>query len=660
MSISIKSSSPRQSSLDGKFAWEQGTGQLKTSTTSIAVTPSSEGGVASDIVKAIDDLPDVGGTIYLRNGTYLLDSDIVIPNYVTLLGESIDGVIIDFQSRPYQIKAQGSNAYSEGTVAVDNNDVVVTGTDTAWTADMIGQSIIISGIFFVITDVASATSLEIEAPFDSPSVSGVDYMIADPATGMAVKSLTVQNSTSEMGAILFKYVASANQEDLTVYDSTIGFNFVDSSFASSEGITAIGCGVGINIDHAGVWTLTDFGAYSCDTNIVFNRFISGSVSNATASSAVGNGITITNSSNLGIYDMTITTNGANGIELSDSHGIQIFSMALEDNIEDGIKLTSEVDHIVMNSLAFTTNGGYGINIVDSTSEDNVISSSVFDGNIGGEYDDNGTDTLILQTAGGGGGSGDVVGPSSSVVSEVALFDGTTGKLIKRATGTGIAKLTSGVLSAGTITTSEVDPGAITYDKIQDISATDRLLGRDTAAGGDIEELTVGGGLSFTGSGGIQSAAHTGDVTKAAGGTVNTIAPAVVTPAMRTGGFFAVNHAFADATGSQAITGVGFAPKGLIVIGSNEASTSTLPLSNGYAYNTGAGTVQGGKFGVMSESGPSAGSINSTSNCFVRSDASGSGTFVAAVTVWDADGITVSVSTSTATAANRTFHIMFFG
>lgn len=50
---------------------------------------------------------------------------------------------------------------------------------------------------------------------------------------------------------------------------------------------------------------------------------------------------------------------------------------------------------------------------------------------------------------GSGGSGDVVGPSSSVASEVALFDGTTGKLIKRAAATGIAKLASGVLSAVT-------------------------------------------------------------------------------------------------------------------------------------------------------------------------------------------------------------------
>lgn len=48
---------------------------------------------------------------------------------------------------------------------------------------------------------------------------------------------------------------------------------------------------------------------------------------------------------------------------------------------------------------------------------------------------------------GGGGSGDVVGPASSVDSEVALFSLTTGKLLKRASATGIAKLASGVLSA---------------------------------------------------------------------------------------------------------------------------------------------------------------------------------------------------------------------
>lgn len=54
------------------------------------------------------------------------------------------------------------------------------------------------------------------------------------------------------------------------------------------------------------------------------------------------------------------------------------------------------------------------------------------------------------------GSGDVVGPASSVDSEIALFDSTTGKLLKRATGTGVCKSTSGVFSVGSVDlTSEI-------------------------------------------------------------------------------------------------------------------------------------------------------------------------------------------------------------
>lgn len=60
--------------------------------------------------------------------------------------------------------------------------------------------------------------------------------------------------------------------------------------------------------------------------------------------------------------------------------------------------------------------------------------------------------------------------------------------------------------------------------------TDRLLGRDTAGSGAVEQLSVSGGIEFTGSAGIRTAAFTGDVTKAAGGTALTIAANAVTTA----------------------------------------------------------------------------------------------------------------------------------
>jgi hypothetical protein len=61
-------------------------------------------------------------------------------------------------------------------------------------------------------------------------------------------------------------------------------------------------------------------------------------------------------------------------------------------------------------------------------------------------------------------------------------------------------------------------------------ATDRLIGRDTAGSGDPEEISVSGGLEFTGGPGIQRSALTGDVTAPAGSDVTTIANDAVTNA----------------------------------------------------------------------------------------------------------------------------------
>lgn len=53
--------------------------------------------------------------------------------------------------------------------------------------------------------------------------------------------------------------------------------------------------------------------------------------------------------------------------------------------------------------------------------------------------------------------GPMAGPASSVDGEVVLFSGTGGNIVKRATGSGMAKLTSGVLSTASAGTDYVTP-----------------------------------------------------------------------------------------------------------------------------------------------------------------------------------------------------------
>lgn len=94
------------------------------------------------------------------------------------------------------------------------------------------------------------------------------------------------------------------------------------------------------------------------------------------------------------------------------------------------------------------------------------------------------DNLVLTSDGAGGaewgsvaGTGDVVGPASSVDGEIVLFDSTTGKAIKRASGTGVCKATSGVASFATLVNADVSASAaIAYSKLAALTDGNILVG----------------------------------------------------------------------------------------------------------------------------------------------------------------------------------------
>lgn len=85
---------------------------------------------------------------------------------------------------------------------------------------------------------------------------------------------------------------------------------------------------------------------------------------------------------------------------------------------------------------------------------------------------------------------------------------------QRLTGLGDATAATDALNRQTADARYLPSGSL---------ATDRLLGRDTAGTGAPEALTVSGGIEFTGTGGIQRSALTGDVTASAGSNATTIA-----------------------------------------------------------------------------------------------------------------------------------------
>jgi hypothetical protein len=113
---------------------------------------------------------------------------------------------------------------------------------------------------------------------------------------------------------------------------------------------------------------------------------------------------------------------------------------------------------------------------------------------------NATLTFVDFDRTGDAGTGDMNGPAASVDSEIALFDSTTGKVLKRASTTGILKGTSGVLSAATSGTDYAAPGTAsswtaqqTFKELKDTvhTITDGAAFEIDPANGSIQIVTLG-------------------------------------------------------------------------------------------------------------------------------------------------------------------------
>jgi hypothetical protein len=120
-------------------------------------------------------------------------------------------------------------------------------------------------------------------------------------------------------------------------------------------------------------------------------------------------------------------------------------------------------------------------------------------------------------------------PNPIVLGSTALTFSGIGSLVADGTTLQLVGNTLSVATGG-VGTAQLAADAVTWAKVQNVSAASRVLGRGSAAGaGDVEELTPTGGIEVSGTN-LQRSALTGDVTAAAGSNATTIAANAVTTA----------------------------------------------------------------------------------------------------------------------------------
>jgi hypothetical protein len=121
--------------------------------------------------------------------------------------------------------------------------------------------------------------------------------------------------------------------------------------------------------------------------------------------------------------------------------------------------------------------------------------------------------------------------TTSLTWTLPAADGTNGQVLST-NGSGVLSWGAGggisdgdkgdITVSGSGATWTIDSDVVTYAKIQNVSATSRLLGRSTAGAGDIEELTIGSGLSLAA--GSLTATYLPPRAVAAGATTGTLTP----------------------------------------------------------------------------------------------------------------------------------------
>lgn len=189
----------------------------------------------------------------------------------------------------------------------------------------------------------------------------------------------------------------------------------------------------------------------------------------------------------------LTNNATNYLELDTSDG------SIDLNTSGWTSGKRRLYAIVVASSAVTSYVDWR-SLMSSSAAASVAADDVSIADAGSYF--TGTDVeAALQEIGaalGGSGSGDVVGPGSSTNNHVAVFSGTTGKLIADSgltlagvnTGDQTITLTGDVTGSGTGSiVAAIANDAVSYAKMQNVSASDKLLGRASSGAGDVEEIT---------------------------------------------------------------------------------------------------------------------------------------------------------------------------
>lgn len=364
------------------------------------VTPSGKRGTFKDIQLAINFVNrNGGGTVFIRNGQYVITSNLNLFSNVSLVGETEMNTILDFNNTSSGITATGTLAYDMGTVSVTNNSQIVTGFSTMWDQSLIGKSILLNGYFYLIVAVNSPTQLIVAFSFAGETRSGLSYVIAEPTKSVSISNLTIQNSQAE-AAVYFQYTSISTLFNVLFLSCAQGFKIKNSDTSISGGWVVFACGTGASFENVSIVQINGpfiRNAYAGD-GLTLTNCNKMSLFNLGVFDAANRGIVLESCFNYGLIDFTVDSCTGVGLKLISTFDGGILGGVAANNSTDAIQLVSSYRNTLTN-LIVRNNGGYGVNLSDLINHHNLILGNIFDTNTSGDLNDGGTLTKIRSNIG---------------------------------------------------------------------------------------------------------------------------------------------------------------------------------------------------------------------------------------------------------------------
>lgn len=295
-------------------------------------------------------------SIYMRDGIYIETTNITMPNYGSIRGESIGNVIIYFAGTPSSVIANATNGVSEstGTITASNASNIITGTNTTFTNLSAGDYILICTNYFKILNITNNTSLLLEDAYEGKTVANISYIAQSMHTGIRLQNIIITGSTSH--ALYLRGCRHFSLMSVAVRTNVINAHIIDCGDST---------GFQLLIENGGGFVLDNSVSIAMSTIDMYNN--------------VGNGIDIVNGSNsITLNSCEISSNGMNGVYIDGSSGSVIINSCLNKaNALSGI-LTEGSDVMITNISASGNTTGIHIQ-----GDDCILTSNICNNNTNG-------------------------------------------------------------------------------------------------------------------------------------------------------------------------------------------------------------------------------------------------------------------------------------